>query len=600
MDRRTLLIRAGATALLPVLGAACAPVAPLSRTVRRVRPSDPAWPTPASWSRLNQQVNGNLIKLRSPLEDCINAPASPACAEFVRYARNPFYLGDEPALTQHLGWVDAWMSRASVYAVAAHTTADVVAAVNFARDNNLRLVVKGGGHSYLGTSNAPDSLLIWTRKMNAIAMHDAFVAKGCNEAPRPAVTIEAGAIWMNAYNEVTVKHGRYVQGGGCTTVGVAGLIQSGGFGSFSKRYGMAAASLIEAEVVTADGEVRTANRCTNPDLFWGLKGGGGGSLGVVTRLTLRTHELPELFGAVNATIRATSEAAYRKLIGEAIVFYAARLLNQNWGEQFAFRSNNTLEIKMVFQGLTREQAEDAWRPFFDRILLAPKDFTIESAIRIVAVPARLYWDAAFLRRFPGIVVADDRPGAPAGNVAWAGDAGQAAQVVHACQSAWLPAALLRPEARELFCDTLFAATRHWGFELHFNKGLAGAPVEALAAARDTATNPAVIDAFALMIFGAGGPPAYPGAPGHEPDVALARSRAAAVDRAMKEVRRLVPAAGSYVSESNFFEEDWQRAYWGPNHPRLSAVKNAYDPDGLFFVHHGAGSEGWSADGFTRR
>ena len=64
-------------------------------------------------------------------------------------------------------------------------------------------------------------------------------------------------------------------------------MQSGGFGSFSKDYGMAAASLLEAEIVTADGEVRIANACTNPDLFWGLKGGGGGSLGVVTRLTLR-------------------------------------------------------------------------------------------------------------------------------------------------------------------------------------------------------------------------------------------------------------------------------------------------------------------------
>ena len=70
------------------------------------------------------------------------------------------------------------------------------------------------------------------------------------------------------------------------TVGVAGLVQSGGFGSFSKAYGLAAASLLEAEVVTADGEVRIANACSDPDLFWALKGGGGGSLGVVTRADL--------------------------------------------------------------------------------------------------------------------------------------------------------------------------------------------------------------------------------------------------------------------------------------------------------------------------
>jgi hypothetical protein len=73
------------------------------------------------------------------------------------------------------------------------------------------------------------------------------------------------------------------------------LIQSGGFGSYSKHYGLAAAGLLEAEVVTADGQIRVANACTNPDLFWALKGGGGGSFGVVSKVTLRVHDLPEFF-----------------------------------------------------------------------------------------------------------------------------------------------------------------------------------------------------------------------------------------------------------------------------------------------------------------
>jgi berberine-like enzyme len=217
---------------------------------------------------------------------------------------------------------------------------------------------------------------------------------------------------------------------------------------------------------------------------------------------------------------------------------------------------------------------------------------------VVAIPARNYWDAAFLRQFPGVVVGDDRPGAPEGNVAWAGDVGQAGQFLHGYQSAWLPASLLQPGARDRFADALFAATRHWGFGLHVNKGLAGAPLEEVAAARDTATNPAVLAAFALVILGAAGPPAHPGVADHEPDVTTARAQAAAIDRAMKELKKLVPNAGSYVSESDFFEEDWQRSYWGANYSRLSLVKTIYDPDGLFFVHHGVGSERWSADGFT--
>ena len=245
----------------------------------------------------------------------------------MRRLTNPYYLGDQPGLTQTSGWVDGWTSTPSVYVVAARETADVVAAVNFARANRLRLVVKGGGHSYQGTSSAPNSLLIWTRAMNRITLHDAFGGSGCEgaQAPKPAVTIEGGAIWMPVYEAVTTQGGRYVQGGGCTTVGVAGLVQSGGFGSFSKAYGSAAAGLLEAEIVTADGAVRIANACTHPDLFWGLKGGGGGSLGVVTKLTLRTRELPGRFGAVFGTIRATSDEAFRRLLARLIAFYRDHL-----------------------------------------------------------------------------------------------------------------------------------------------------------------------------------------------------------------------------------------------------------------------------------
>ena len=68
---------------------------------------------------------------------------------------------------------------------------------------------------------------------------------------------------------------------------------------------------------------------------------------------------------------------------------------------------------------------------------------------------------------------------------------------------------------------------------------------------------------------------------------------------MSEIRTLIPTVGSYVAESDFFEQAWQESFWGLNYPRLLDVKDKYDPDGLFFVHHGVGSERWSADGFTR-
>jgi len=109
----------------------------------------------------------------------------------------------------------------------------------------------------------------------------------------------------------------------------------------------------------------------------------------------------------------------------------------------------------------------------------------------------------------------------------------------------------------------------------------------------------VLDAFALAIIATGGPPAFPGMPGSGPDLAAARRRAAKINQAMDELLKVTSNPGSYVSESDFFERSWQQSFWGSNYPRLAAVKRRYDPDGLFFVHHGVGTEKWSADGFSR-
>jgi len=596
-----------AVAALPLVPLACAPAARPSAggaptPFRRVRPSDPGWPSESDWRALNAAVHDRLIRVESPLDACRADPDGAACAEVFKEFKNPYYIGDHPALTQTSGWTDAWTSAPSVYAVAAEGTTDVAAAVDFAREHDLRLVVKGGGHSYQGTSCAPDSLLVWTRAMHDVRLHDAFVPQGCAGRidPAPAVSVGSGAIWMHVYDAVTTDGGRYVQGGGCGTVGVAGLVQSGGFGSFSKNFGLAAANLLEAEVVTADGVARIANACTNPELFWGLKGGGGGSLGVVTRLTLRTHDLPEFFGVVFGTIQARSEASYRRLIARVLGFYRDRLMNPHWGEQIRFHGDDTLELSMVFQGLTKAEAEAVWQPFFDWVAAAPDDYAWTSPPMVAALPARRFWDPAFLKQVaPQFILSDDRPGAPADNVYWAGNRGEAGQVLHAYHSAWLPAALLEAKRLDGLTDALFGASRRWSASLHFNKGLAGAPAEALTAARDTATNPDVLDAFALAIVAGEAPPAFPGVPGHEPDVAEGRRAAEEIGRAWNEIRKLAPDAGSYVSESDYFEPDWQGSFWGSNYSRLAEVKRQVDPDDLFFVHHGVGSEGWSEDGFTR-
>jgi hypothetical protein len=127
------------------------------------------------------------------------------------------------------------------------------------------------------------------------------------------------------------------------------------------------------------------------------------------------------------------------------------------------------------------------------------------------------------------------------------------------ESLWLPASLLADDAQERLANALFAGSRHSPIELHFNKGLGGAPADAIEAARDTAMNPAVLTSFALAISADGQKPAYSGIPGHEPDVGSGRKAADQIRRCMDELRATAPKGGSYVSESNFFEDAWQRS-----------------------------------------
>jgi FAD/FMN-containing dehydrogenase len=597
MKRRDCLKAGLALPLLPLVNKATAALPGRSAAgLTRVRPGTAGWPSPSDWNRLSDAVGGRLSVPVSPfLADA--ATRSEALAQL----RNPFFIGDQPALTQTSGYHGAWLSRPSARVVSAANSADVAAAVNFARRHRLRMVVKGGGHSYHGTSCAPDSLLVWTRAMNQVELHEAFIAQGAaaGTAAQPAVSVGAGAMWIDAYNAVTTHGGRYVQGGGCTSVGVTGLVTGGGFGSFSKAFGTAAANLIEAEVVTADGQVRVVNADQEPDLFWALKGGCAGSFGVVTRMTLRTHSLPATFGGVSLKVQADSDDSWRVLAAEVLRFYRDSLCNPQWGEQLRFGDNRTLGVSMVFQGLSQDAAAAVWAPFAAWLAARPQ-YTVLEPLQALALPAQHMWDADFFRKHaPQLIAEDTRADAPRMRMLWKGDQGQVGWYLHGYASAWMPSALLDDARRDEAAAAICTAAAHMPVELHCNKGLFGAPAEAIAASRATATHPAVLDAFALALIGTASGPAYAGS-GGTVDEADAREGAARVQRAYQQLRTLLPAAPTYVSECDYFQRDWQQSFWGPHYPRLLAAKRRYDPEGLFVIHHGVGSEDWSADGFERR
>src|ERR1700685_3002426 len=128
MNRRAFLKAIGSAALLPIL-----PRRLLASTnFRRRRPSDAAWPSQSAWKQLNDAVGGNLISVDFPLSVLKTDPDSAASKLLLENIRNPYFVGDQSGLTETLGWVDAWATKPSVYAVAARNVQDIAASVNFA------------------------------------------------------------------------------------------------------------------------------------------------------------------------------------------------------------------------------------------------------------------------------------------------------------------------------------------------------------------------------------------------------------------------------------------------------------------------------------
>ena len=166
------------------------------------------------------------------------------------------------------------------------TTADVVAAVSFARDKGLVLAVRGGGHNAAGLGVCDDGLVIDLSPMRAVKV---------DTAQRIAY-VQGGALWRDL-DAATHPHGLATTGGLISTTGVGGLTLGGGLGWLMRKHGLACDNVLAVEIVTADGQVRRASATENPDLFWAVRGGGG-NFGVVTSFEFRLHPVSTLYAGM--------------------------------------------------------------------------------------------------------------------------------------------------------------------------------------------------------------------------------------------------------------------------------------------------------------
>jgi hypothetical protein len=177
--------------------------------------------------------------------------------------------------------------------------ADVVRAVKFSRANNLLVAVKSGGHNVAGRALCDDGIVIDLSATNRVSV----------DAELRAVRVQAGALLGDVDRE-TNPHGLVVPTGVVSKTGIAGLTLGGGTGWLARKYGLTCDNVVSCEVVTAEGDLVTANNEINADLFWGLRGGGG-NFGIVTSFLYRAHPVSTVLGGVIAYTRDQAAALLR-------------------------------------------------------------------------------------------------------------------------------------------------------------------------------------------------------------------------------------------------------------------------------------------------
>lgn len=193
---------------------------------------------------------------------------------------------DDPDYDDARSVFNGMIDRRPLAVVRVSQVADVIATVNFARDNGLDLAIRGGGHSAPGFGTLDDGIVIDFADRIGVRV---------DPAARTAHA-EPGATWAD-FNHATHAFGLATTGGIIGSTGIAGLTLGGGIGYLARKYGLSCDNLISADVVTADGGFLTADESQNADLFWALRGGGG-NFGVVTSLRYRLHPVDTVYGGV--------------------------------------------------------------------------------------------------------------------------------------------------------------------------------------------------------------------------------------------------------------------------------------------------------------
>ncbi|KAJ0328545.1 hypothetical protein COL5a_004856 [Colletotrichum fioriniae] len=552
----------------------------------RCSPADSCWPKADAWSKLNQTVGGALLQHIPPAAVCYNTYRGIATYDAAKCAEATAKWTDERwQISQPASQLWTWGSNNTCelttdptktcalgnypeFVIIAKTKAQVKAGVDFAKSNNLRLVIRNTGHDFEGRSAGAGSLAINTHNFKDISFVDSY--KGPGDYKGPAMTIGAG---VQGYEISSAAHARNppqnVVTGECETVGVAGgFMGGGGHGPLSGNYGFGADQALSFEVLTAAGDFVTANANSNSDLYYALRGGGPGNYAVVLSVTLKTYPdtIPgaALFLNVNATTGANFEQVTK-----------------------AVNKLNALGYQMVDNGLygIYELYPPAIGPALHVQPIMGMNKTAKQLTAVVQ-PLLTYLDTEKIpydfgvKEYPNYYTLFHDIFEPE----------RAAQ--NGLTGGWVfthdDMASNQPAIAEAIQLALAPAPNQFGIVIShfFDPGSNEKKSE-------SATHPkwrgATMRTMAIL------PQAL--------DATWATKLALndlMVNTITEKFKQAGPNGLAYVNENYAFMKNWQDAFWGPIYPKLASIKKKWDPNGVFFSWSTPGSEDWSVVDYANR
>ncbi|RAL16297.1 putative isoamyl alcohol oxidase [Aspergillus homomorphus CBS 101889] len=526
-------------------------------------PGDSCWPSTSSWDALNSTVNGRLVAT-VPVGTPCHAPNydAAACKDlqsnwyhpqthmdtsssvmqtyFANQSCDPFTAESKPCL----------LGNYVSYAVDVSSSEEVVAAINFAKSNNIRLVIRNTGHDYLGRSTGAGALSIWTHHLNNIE----YVDWSDSTYSGPAYKLGSGVMGFQVL-EAVHANGHVVVGGECPTVGLAGgYLQGGGHSALSTSFGLGADQSLSFEVVTAAGEVITASRTSNTDLYWALSGGGAGNYGVVLSVTVKAYPDATISGA---GLQFTAANVTTEVFFEAVARFHELLpamIDAGTTVIYEMTSSIFLINPLTAFNKTTTEVKTILAPF----LSALTDLGITYSVSYTEYTS--YYD--HYEKYMGPL--------PYGNL----DVG-----TFNYGGRLIPRSVLDTDVKPLV-----SALRNIT-----GQGIIAVGVGLNVTSSNDVANaifPEWRKAAVTMQIGAGWNETAPWEQMLEEQYKMTH-------QVVPQLEAATPGAGAYQNEADFNQLNWQETFFGSNYAKLSQIKNKYDPDHLFYVLKGVGSDYWT-------